>query len=174
MYISFFLQDKRECKIAWKSPYSRVVVMVCLEEERHDMTWNDSITLTSKQCNIYLIIPMHWSMFNVNDWFNRTLQQLQRGRNTGEYRPLLNQSKSWSALRPSYPGNNNPILTALEGNTGKYKPADCSTSPTEGRACAKSKGLYFQVLPCKTVSIGFITRILTLLIILKFKLVLDS
>ena len=61
------------------------------------------------------------------------------------------------------------MLTGWEGNTGKYKPADCSTSPTEGRACAKSKGLYFQVLPSKTVSIGFITRILALLIVLKFK-----
>ena len=68
----------------------------------------------------------------------------------------------------------NPILTVLEGNTGNYKPADCSTSPTEGRACAKSKGLYFQVLPSKTVSIGFITRMHAFLMFLKFKLYIFS
>ena len=40
-----------------------------------------------------------------------------------------------------------PILTGWEGITGKYKPDDGSTSPTEGRACAKSEGLYFPVMP---------------------------
>ena len=39
------------------------------------------------------------------------------------------------------------ILTGWEGNTGKYKPDDGSTNPTEGRVCAKSEGLYFPVLP---------------------------
>ena len=53
----------------------------------------------------------------------------------------------------------NPILTVWEGITGKYKPEDESTSPTEGRACAKSEGLYFPVMHDQTVSIGFITRI---------------
>ena len=52
-------------------------------------------------------------------------------------------------------------MKVWEGITGKYKPEDESTSPTEGRACAKFEGLYFLAMHDETVSIWFITRTLT-------------
>ena len=53
----------------------------------------------------------------------------------------------------------NPILTGWEGNTGKYKPEDSNTSPTEGRACITVRGLIFPVLPDRTVNIEVINRL---------------
>ena len=53
----------------------------------------------------------------------------------------------------------NPISTGWEGNTGKYKPEDSNTSPTEGRACITVRGLIFPVLPDRTVNIEVINRL---------------